>query len=55
MSLELLIPGMKNQDKARGSLKVSLGKFEKALGDGLKKKVEEESFVFQNEGIEFVR
>ncbi len=51
---ELLVPGMKNQGKAWGSLKMSLSKFQKGLGDGLKQEVEKEFFVYQDEGVEFV-
>ena len=54
MGLQLLIPGMQDQDKAWGSLKVSLGKFEKGPGDGLKQELEEESLVYQDERVEFV-
>ncbi len=54
VGLELLVPGMKNQGKARCSLKVSLSKFQKGLGDGLKEEVEEDSFVYQDERVELV-
>lgn len=52
--VELLIPGMKDQDKAWGSLKVSLSKCQKGFGDGLKQEIEEESFVYPDEGVEIV-
>ena len=52
---ELLIPGMKNQGKAWGSLKMSFSKFQKGLGDGLKEEVEEQFFVYQDEGVELMR
>jgi hypothetical protein len=51
MVSELLIPGMQDQGKAWGSLKVPLGKFQKRLGDGLKQELEEESFVYQDERV----
>ncbi len=51
---ELLIPGVQDTDKAWGSPKVSASEGLESLGDGLKQEVEEESFVYQDEGVEFV-
>ncbi len=54
VGLELLVPGMQDEGETRGSLKVSLSKFQKGLGDGLKQEVEQDSFVYQDEGVELV-
>ena len=54
MGLQLLIPGMQNQGKAWGSLKTSLGKFQQGLGNGLKQELEEQFFVYKDQGVKFV-
>jgi hypothetical protein len=52
--VELLIPGVQDEDKARGSLKMSLSKFQEGLGDSLEQEIEEDSFVYQEERVEYV-
>ena len=52
--LELLIPGMQDQGKARGSLKVPLSKFQQGLADRLEQQIEQEFFVYQDERVEIV-
>ncbi len=49
---ELLVPGMKDQDKTWGSLQVSLSKCQQGLGDGLEQKTIQDSFVYQDEAVE---
>ena len=51
---ELLVPGMQDEGKTRSSLKVILSKFQEGLGDGLKQEFEEQFFVYQDQGVEFV-
>lgn len=54
MVLQLLIPGMQHQSKARGAVEVCVGEFHEDFGDDFEQEVQKDPFVTEDEGVEFV-
>ena len=54
MALKLLIPGMQYGHKPQFSPKLVFAKSEQGLSDGLKQDGEDQGFIFQDEGIQFM-
>ena len=55
MSVELLIPGMQDGDKAGFTAEIIMAEHEQCLGGGIEQDFQEEPFIGKNKGIEFMR